>query len=407
MFIALIIIVGLTFFYHILQVKIPISIYMLIASFPYKNIIEDYCPWLDSLIELLFIIEVFLFIFKSFKGGYKLKLNPLFLYLLLSLLAITMLYSIVTNNILFIFQNGESRFYIGTYILITFIDNTVTTRKKILDLCNIFITNASILSFFMFIATSLGKTSVLFALQNKNMYAMIIYTGIFMWILKHSIKKETKRGLFLLILGILVVALYLVKSSAALLSLLLSSGIGLIYFFKISQSARVKTFKIILFLLFLISTILIWITINDNILDIPIIKNIMMRKGYLDTTRISIWREAFEQFQNHWLYGLGADSFRSNTMGSNSIYHYATHNDYISYLVNYGILGFIAFTIYSITIFNRIFSIKSKEYLIIFFAILTGFYLYMLTHNFINYIIFWVISQMILTVKNLELDKEI
>lgn len=247
-----------------------------------------------------------------------------------------------------------------------------------------------------------GKINRLYAFVHTNMSAaffiIALFCCTFALVIKKMQEKQCHTYIYIACILINLLGLYFNRSSAALLMLAFAIVTGMIYLLHIE---RRKLYVLLLLGAVIISTASIWITIEGDALNVSVINALMSRKGYYDTSRMDIWKDAINQWMEHWLIGIGADNFRDQITG----YNYITHNDYLAFLVNYGILGFSAFTLYSIGIFRKLFSLKHMTLLTLCLGLAGGMHIFMLTHNFVNWILFWVVIQMMLCIVHIEESK--
>lgn len=398
MFIAILIALLLLLGYLLGNMKVAFPIYVMIASFPYKSIISDNCAWLDTCFELLLLAGIIFILSENLIGKERsVLIFPTNIVILIAILSsITILFALYSRNLHFIIQTSDFRYYIGIAALSFYMYNDIRDYDKIIDICHIFIVN----SLFMVCAGAIvlysGEIKRLYAFVHINMSAAYFVVAILCCILVMILKADSRcKYIYSIPIFVNLVGLYLNRSSAGLIALISAIGIGGIYFLRIE---RKKLYLVLLFFAVLIGVTCVWITIQGDALDIWVIRTLMARKGYYDTSRFFIWKDAIDQFKEHWLIGIGADNFRDRLTGHNS----PTHNDYLQYLVNYGILGFIAFSIYSINLYKKILTLGNIKILSVCLSVTFGMYVFMLSHNFVNWIVFWIIAQMMYCIANIE-----
>lgn len=396
MLVAILLCGALISIYKLSKVSVPISIYLMIMTFPYKSVISMYCPWLDLVFELLLLFQIIFFVIKREKFGPKLRVFNEMFFFVAFLILITLLYSLYIGDIYFIFSSPEPRFYIGTFLLIFYLDNTTINFQDIININKIFIINGVLLVFFGLISWSIGTSESLYAFDNKNIYAMEMVLNI-LFCMYNTRLVESKKIKRVYIWGACLfgLATLFTKSAAAIIALFIIICLNIL---KILKIRRRIFYKIILLVMLFCGFMAIYITIDDRVMDSFIIRSIMETKGYYDTTRIYIWQEAIQRFKEHWIIGIGADNFRSMSLD----YPYATHNDYLSFLVNYGILGFAVFAAYSISVVYKVFKTKDYDLFLISFMLFTSIYVYILSHNFANYIVFWCSIEILNCVKRIS-----
>lgn len=401
---ALIISILLLCVYLFINMKIAFPIYIMIATFPYKNIISQNCAWLDTCFELILLFGIVYEILKSLKCvKQKRFVFPVRILLFISvILLLTILFSLYVRNPWFILQTPDFKYYIGIFALCIYMYNDIQSYEKVIDLCHIFIINSIIMIVAGGIQYFSGKINRLYAFVHTNMSAaffiIALFCCTFALVIKKMQEKQCHTYIYIACILINLLGLYFNRSSAALLMLAFAVVTGMIYLLHIER----RKLYVLLFLgAVIISTASIWITIEGDALNVSIINALMSRKGYYDTSRMDIWKDAINQWMEHWLIGIGADNFRDQITG----YNYITHNDYLAFLVNYGILGFSAFMLYSIGIFRKLFSLKHMTLLTLCLGLAGGMHIFMLTHNFVNWILFWVVIQMMLCIVHIEESK--
>ena len=124
--------------------------------------------------------------------------------------------------------------------------------------------------------------------------------------------------------------------------------------------------------------------------------------------RTSLWLELLDIYIDSPVFGFGNDADHNQ-------YHTSTHNDYLKYLFNYGIIGFIVYVLMYISIFRYIKNMfdktndpySSKIYL----SYLSGFAAYLMAMFFVNMfnprLIFWVYTATVYKYASLEEDQNL
>lgn len=401
MFIAVLILAMLILVYYFGKIKIPISAYAMIVTFPYKSIIAIHCPWLDTVFELALMVEFLLLLAISIKKRRRIRLELPVLFFVVGIVIDTVLYSVSNDNIQFLITNKDTRFYIGTYILIFLLANKIKSNCELLDLCRTFTINGILLVGFGLVSWMRGISESLYAFDNKNIFAMQICLDVFLCMyIQHLTDSKVRKKRYQMLTVFFVVALLLTKSSAAILGCIVGGCIVLLRKLRIYNR---RLFKVMVFVMVIVGIWSVDITVTNSIKNSYIISLIMKSKGYYDDTRVYIWGEALERFKEHWFVGIGADVFRTTKIA----YSFATHNDYLMFLVDYGIIGFSVFVIFSGIFLKTVFEIADKRLFEIGLAITFGLYFYILTHNYVNYIIFWSAIEIVLCTSRLSQHEQI
>lgn len=381
--------------------KIAFPIYMTIAVLPYKDMISASCFGINIFIKLLLFAGLLYKYLKRVKNKEKKVFSiPMEITLfVLTILTITILFSIYNLTPLFFLKTSDFQYFIGVLALSLYMQNDICNYNKIIDICHIFIINSLVMAAAGGIAFFKGETDRLHAFLGVNISGMFFVIAAFCSLLVIIIKKRQhifcNTYLYIIVIGINLLCVHLNHSSAALLMLLFTLAVGAIYLLRVE---RKRTYKFFLAASVCIGIASIWITIKGEMLDVFFIRVIMARKGYFDVSRMYTWRDAMEQFKDHWLIGVGAGNFREQVTKN----HRGMHNDYLYFLVNYGIIGFTAFCCYSVSLYKKILSVNYMQPLIFCLSLAGGIYIFILSHNAISTMVFWIITQMIVCIINIE-----
>lgn len=382
--IAILLLVYIIGYYFLKKCKVEFPVYLIIIEHPFKQIIKSNCNWIDSIFELIFILG---FIYFLVRRKFNIKIPTKMTVFIAIYLMEIVVYSIVNCNISFIARSAEFKYYLGILVLIIYMYCKIDTRERLISLLKIISDTA-----LLFMMLGWGKyfffhTYVVAVDNDTNRYALYIFLGIMCKYLQYALETEfySRRSIiYYTIFG--AVTIFFSKSTSVLICLCLSLCIFILY--KILNMKLIgKVFGIISFIYVFVSAFCIKIVADNTMLNYWFIEKLMARKGYYDTTRAYIWREAIDTFKNNWLLGEGSDVFRA-TIGPNS---YVTHNDWLSLLVNMGIIGFGAFFVFTVCVIKDTIHISDKRMKAIFFACIGSMYTFMLSHNCINFFMFWII----------------
>ena len=165
------------------------------------------------------------------------------------------------------------------------------------------------------------------------------------------VKNPQKRILFCLITLIILTALILTNSRAGLAGLIVT----LILFFALLGTGQIKkNFK---FFLSILVPIILIATVAGTTLFSRIYEAVSPRKGQGPTEsgqiRLIVWQGAVEIFKNNPILGTGPETFAYSYYKYRPLAHNLTtewnffynkaHNEFLNYLANLGILGFISY----------------------------------------------------------------
>lgn len=92
--------------------------------------------------------------------------------------------------------------------------------------------------------------------------------------------------------------------------------------------------------------------------------------------RLWIWKSGIEVFKDHFIFGVGTGDideflnkkYQEYNLKDAELHHYNTHNQYLDVAIKFGIVGFIIFFAWIITIF--LVSIKKKQFLFFYFGLI-------------------------------------
>lgn len=381
MIVTIFILIILSIIYKRYKLEISYSVFLFMIIFPYRSIMIKYFPSLDKIMEILLIIELF-FLIASKK---KKNLNKDTLIFIIILIIDTLLYSLSVKNICFLIINPDTRFYIGVYILTTILVNNIKSKKIFLEYCKIIVINNLLMLSLGIIGIIFFNFNSIHSFDNRNIFSLQICLGFFLCKYLYYISNNK---LYKIISLILFFSIFFMKSTTIIMIIILSLILELLLFLlkknNIINKYR-RILKLFFWAIFLLGIIGIILTINGDVIKFDIVKNILKLKGYYDLTRITIWQEAWNTFCNNYIIGIGADNFRAQNVG----YSYATHNDYLMFLTNYGMIGFLAFSYITYCNLKFLYKIRNIHLFQIGASIFLCMYVYIYTHNLTNYIIFW------------------
>lgn len=181
---------------------------------------------------------------------------------------------------------------------------------------------------------------------DKNFVGAFLMLGAnfsFIFLLKN---KKRKKIMFCAAYILLLIGIFFSASRASMLYCIATNFITLIMYVKqISKSSKGFLKALIIICCLPIALIVFWNLIQSKMsnssIDISWYWNRYFVNGYSDisvTGRFVWWKKAFEYFMKRPLYGYGIGSI--NVSGNSSA---VTHNTYLDFLVDQGILGFLLF----------------------------------------------------------------
>lgn len=256
-------------------------------------------------------------------------------------------------------------YWTGILTLLTIISNylfiklILNTRKNIKLLYNIVFILYNLLALYSLINIFSNKISNSYFLVNPNHLAMFISVPIPIIFYFYFIKKENKnkdislniiKALHILVL---ISIIYLTNGRTAIISIFI-----LMLVYTIIERKRVNK-KYILLILSLILIISVIIFINKGIVDSQIIITKQITSSVSLKLREEILINSFSIFKDNCLFGIGPGQFPIiypyHSNGKELVFIHHAHNDYIQFLVEYGMIGVLImfFLYYKMIIFIK------------------------------------------------------
>lgn len=121
--------------------------------------------------------------------------------------------------------------------------------------------------------------------------------------------------------------------------------------------------KPVFFLYILIVSLIIITFIPSSYID-RVVSIFTVKKSYTSSARLTIYRDGFSMFLDNWFMGVGTDNFPANfeRYTKSDIRPAGTMNLYLQVAAEYGIVGFILFSLLVIDIFRKIYMAKKLLY---------------------------------------------
>ncbi len=237
---------------------------------------------------------------------------------------------------MFLFREN-ARSYIGTFAAI-FLFTTLNLFANLLSIVSFsYFNNVINLLHISVFTDDYSNLTGLFSDIGRNAYAAIVgFSASFSLLFT----KYKKHNILLWIFSILM--LLIVISTGKLghtLFLLVSIGLLLMFVEKSAEQRIKKLFYLFILLGFILGLAYILVPQTEMILNRTFSK---LSNGDISSGRFNVWRIAYEIFLKNPLWGIGYGSFTVNSLNYTDIAIYAgVHNDYLQWLVETGVIGFI------------------------------------------------------------------
>lgn len=372
---ALIAIVFFVFSYR--RVKgfaIGFALYIYMALFPYRLILGD-IDFLNPFLKILLAADFFLLL--SCKG-HRVRLTLYPLYVIIGIIACGIIASV--NSRLFNsrdFTQGLVNICFVFFVIILLF-NRINDAEGIRAIfscmcCNgIFLSLCATIDRFVFLVPR-----VELSMLNPNYYAF--YMALVLCVAIYLKKK--------LIVPILLFGIYLSKSGAVLIGLVLSLIV-------VSLSKIISKRKLTYITMTTIPMIQIaglFLVVAGSYLDIGVVMKLIAWK---DSERIGIWIDGMRDFISRPLFGYGYNCWRS--LSTDNIY--MSHNDLLRILVDCGIVGIIIAAIGWIKITKKI---SKSQNAVFYLSLISLIAMFSSLHNNLNSYMCWFFLMLVIFDKHI------
>lgn len=341
-----------------------ISLIIIISLFSYEIHIYKYYTYMQMLVLLLLLILLLIFI-KHEKELKNIFLNLLRKNLALFLILTFSLLSTITGILISPYGNVKSIFsvlgmFFASYILFLIIPilniKYRNLQKRIFDIINIFCVFLSIMAILIYYKGSFLSYSLVYSraasiYYDPNFLAMLLGTNMFLILSNKSINKFYK--VFLIFLFSYVI--FLSGSRGALLGVILTIIIFVMFFSKIKNIKKIVLFAMILFFSYLIISYL-------SKLD-------FFRLYQGSNGRFEMIIAALKEIKKSPLIGYGYSSV-GKFLKLSGFSNLSTHNTFIDYIFSYGILNFLLYIYFIVKVLFKGLKISENRSLILVFCFL-------------------------------------
>ncbi len=364
------------------NVVIPLLLLTFVVSMFFKKNRKDFFSKIDVKFSVLLVVFVVMsFIIAAFDGGIGSRLDN---YNLRYLIFFPLAYFINDNKRIFNFL--KSFLFGGTVILILAIINFINNNKRIFDFLKSFLFGGTvilILAIFNFIknynewAHPVGfeyprVTAILTVQDFANIMCIILlYLMSFLLFYKNEDNKKNKMiKIYLAIMSILVLFIVIVNRSKMVYISLLPTILYIMY-------KKRKRYVLAAILMCFTGYFALPVSISNRIQYIVKYKN-----DPSSNLRVIFWKTGAEAFKQKPLYGWRAEERKKFNLDyykkigvSDYVYKYfltgnklrtqhyvASHNSYLQYLLDFGILGFVFFILIIINLLIKLFKINFYKY---------------------------------------------
>lgn len=380
--------------------KLPLALYIYIVLVPYNGVLNNYFPLLDKVVNLLLVIAGVKCIINN---KFIVYMDGHFLFYIFSIFMSVFILTLQTLDLQILFGNSEFRFMIGMYLLSIIIFQSVNCRQQCYQIFNIFSINAFLIAIGGIVTYgingfTMGGTRLKYIL-GINHYAIFLFIGlliIFNFVLINNKKlyfiEHIKAMIFICVIG---TACLWTKSVAIYIA---GMFILLLFFIYKTKKENYGLWKWCFKVLGFFSIFIMVTAILEN--DGMFLKHFLKLLGRgLDLSRLKIWNMAFSEFLKHPLFGIGAGIFRANVDGIN----YISHNDFWKILTETGIIGMVAFGMYLYDVLHSCFLLNSEKETLFALSVCASMLIFMMTHNYTIYAVFWIITFTIKRMSQLDL----
>lgn len=393
--------------YFLEKDKLPFALYMYIALCPYNAIISSSYSIMDKVIEIMLIIS---FIKLLINKKMVLKVNKWFV-LYIICVVISALMTILRENTINIFISTELRYFIGVLLVVILGINVIDTQEKINIIFKTFAVNAFFLSLGSYIENLSNAEVWYYLLNERKIFILTInHLGIYLAIgilsfgylfldryRRCGIKKTDYivALIYIITCGSICV---LTKSSAVLMGTIFC--IGLYFCYTIRFLSNIEILKILMMILVFALIVVSLFTASGGYSDSVILQKLvsLLGRGSGDESRLTIWGEALRQFNSNFIIGIGPNMFSAEYNGTT----YISHNDYLKVIAETGTLGIITFVGFIFNVINNIILYNEKKERFMLLSVISVMLIFMLTHNYIMYSMFWIICIIPQVKKNIK-----
>lgn len=386
--------------------RLPLSIYFYAALIPYNALIRNAFPLLDHILEILILLEAVKTVLKK---RFVIAVDWYFLLYFGSMVLSIYLLLFRNGGVRDLIYNSEIRFMLGMLIISILIRNNLKEREEYIQVLRIFSVNAFILAAAGLInswAQGYGwwqyRTNFILGI---NHYAIYLLIGIIIHIYLFWMDYKSKRHKILFLskeliyTGVTGLACITTKSAAILMIavfILLTLFVYRLRYFKLLKCSW--------YILFFCALISMGMSIFGNYNELLFFRQVLglFGRGDTDLSRLQIWGEAWRSFQSYPIAGIGPDQFRAYVNG----YNFISHNDFLKVLAETGAIGIFTFSLYLCDIWKRCFKFERHRDVLFLSSIFAAMLIFMLTHNYTIYAVFWIITFTIRNMYRLEMDRK-
>lgn len=374
----LLVIIGQIVFFYRNQPNLEKNIiFSIISLYCLKLYLEKYIGFLDTGITIAIIIGIFIStVFKFKKTDYAvidIKRIPLFI--------IIMTLLVFFNGVVHSVYNGEiTPLYLQGFfnvlfisVLVLFVFSNLDDVEELLSISKYTLPSFILLMFFGYYDYLVLGMSRIGSDVNPNYYAQMTIILFVLYIFNS--KKIFSISNLVITLSVIILVV-LSDSSSAKISLIILSGMTILYIFRIKHSIINFIGPLHLMFVSFFTYKTINFSIDGNLFDVFVKE---------DLSRIFIWKYTWGKIIDSPLLGHEYNTFRApwgNMM-------YVTHNDYLRIMVELGLFGSLLFLIYLVLQFNRLSKLQNPKLFFLNCSLLFITLTYSITHNNINNFMFW------------------
>lgn len=334
---------------------------------------------IDGIFSVYSLLPLILltFIYDCFFSKYMIDKRELYIFLVFSIISIL---SIITNLVVTPeYFTSQSVIRIVYHIVIIYFYYSMIhvkfTSKYLLRVIYTLIGTGCIISCYFMFVQKIWFVNLLGIQIDKNFVSLFLMLAAVFSLYLFLVRKGKRNIIFLCAFMVLLLGIFFSASRASMLFCLVSCFITIVMYIK--QLCRTKLgFVKAIFLLFcipiLLTVVLIQLhsKISNSPIDVSWYWNRYFVNGFGDksvTGRFLWWKRALEYFASRPIYGYGIGNI--NVSNNSSA---VTHNTYLDFLLDQGIIGFFIFLYFLKNSLYRFFSDKQEMFYGIALCVLLG-----------------------------------